>query len=98
MDTGICIEDVVQSLIDLRLAYTGKPTNEINPKQPEARNRRRHNIQYDDINNNLDPSSVLIIDTDKLSTVLNHLSTGNLSSKHSQNTFDPACLRLMNRR
>jgi len=93
-DTGICIEDVIQTLIDLRIAHTGNSTSEITLKQSEIRNRRRH----DNNNNNLDLSSVLIIDTDVLRTAINRLSTGNLSSKNNQNLFDPAYLRLNSRR
>ncbi|CAF2447146.1 unnamed protein product [Rotaria sp. Silwood2] len=97
MDTGICIEDVIQTLIDLRLAHTKKSTNEINLKQQEVRNRRRHQ-QCDNNNNNLDLSSILIIDADALRTALNNSSTNNLSSKDNQNIFDPTYLRLISRR
>ncbi len=93
-DTGICVEDVVQTLIDLHLAHTGNSINDLNLKQSEIRNRRRH----DNNNNNLDPSSILVINTDILRTALNRLSTGNLSSKNNQNLFDPAYLRLNTRR
>ncbi len=93
-DTGICIEDVIQTLIDLHLAHTGNSTSDINLKQSEIRNRRRQ----DNNNNNLDPSSILIINTDVLRTAVNRLSTGNLSSKNNQNLFDPAYLRLNSRR
>ncbi|CAF1082281.1 unnamed protein product [Rotaria sordida] len=97
METGICIEDVVQTLIDLRLAHTKNSTNEINFKQPEVRNRRRHHHHHQ-CDNNLDVSSVLIIDVDALRTALNNLSTSNLSSKHNQNAFDSTYLRLISRR
>jgi hypothetical protein len=93
-DTGICIEDVIQTLIDLRIAHTGNSTNEINLKQSEIRNRRRQ----DNNNNNIDLSAILVIDTDVLRTASNRLSIGNLSSKNNQNLFDPTYLRLNNRR
>ena len=64
--------------------------NDIHLKQTEIRNRRRH----DNNNNNLDLSSLVILNTDILRTEINRLSTGNNSSK----TFDPAYLRLNNRR
>ncbi|CAF1149101.1 unnamed protein product [Rotaria magnacalcarata] len=105
VDTGICIEDVIQTLIDLRLAHTGKSISENNFKQHEVRNRRRHQNQSDDNNNNnnnnnnnLDSSSLLIIDTDALRTALCRLSTNNAASKQNQNIFDPAYLRLLSRR
>lgn len=94
MDTGICIEDVIQTLIDLRIAYTSNSTNEINLKPAEIRNRRRH----DNNNNNIDSSSILIINTDVLRTASNRLSTSNLVSKNNQNLFDSTCLRLNTRR
>ncbi len=93
-DTGICIEDVIQTLIDLRIAHTGNSTNEINLKQSEIRNRRRQ----DNNNNNIDLSAILVIDTDVLRTASNRLTIGNLSSKNNQNLFDPTYLRLNNRR
>ena len=93
-DTGICLEDVVQTLIDLRIGHTGNSTNDINLKQSEIRNRRRH----DNNNNNIDISSILIIDTDILRTELNRLLNGNLSSKNNQNLFDSTYLRLNSRR
>jgi hypothetical protein len=98
MDTGICIEDVIQTLIDLRLAHTGKSTNEITLKQNEIRHRRRYQNQCDNNNNNLDVSSLLIIDDDALRTAMNRLSNGNLSLKNNQNIFDPTYLRIINRR
>ena len=81
MDTGICIEDVVQTLIDLNLAHTGQSINEINFRQQEIRGRRRQHNQYDNNNNNLDGSSVLIINTDVLRAALNHISTSNFTSR-----------------
>jgi hypothetical protein len=98
MDTGICIEDVIQTLIDLRLAHTVKSTNEITLKQTEIRHRRRYQNQCDNNNNNLDVSSLLIIDDDVLRTAMNRLSNGNLSLKNNQNIFDPTSLRIINRR
>lgn len=98
MDTGICIEDVVQTLIDLRLAHTGKSLNDTNLKQLEGRNRRRQQNPLDNNNNTLDPSSVLIIDSDALRSALGRLSSNNLLSKQSQHVFDPKYLRLTNRR
>jgi hypothetical protein len=88
MDTGICIEDVIQTLIDLRLAHTGQSGNEI-------RNRRRQKSNTDNNNNNLDCTSVLTIDEDALRTAYHRFSTSNLAS---QNIFDPTCLRLISRR
>jgi hypothetical protein len=97
-DTGICIEDVIQTLIDLRLAHTVQSTNEITLKQNEIRHRRRYQNQCDNNNNNLDVSSLLIIDDDVLRTAMNRLSNGNLSLKNNQNIFDPTSLRIINRR
>lgn len=94
IDTGICIEDVIQTLIDLHLAHTGNSTSDIHLKQSEMRQRRRH----DNNNNNLDPSSILIINSDVLRTALNQLSMGNSSSQNNSNVFDPAYLRLNTRR
>ncbi|CAF4789306.1 unnamed protein product, partial [Rotaria magnacalcarata] len=42
MDTGICIEDVIQTLIELRLAHTSSSTGETNCKQQESRDHRHH--------------------------------------------------------
>lgn len=86
---------MIQTLIDLHIAHTGNSTNEIHLKQSEMRQRRRH----DNNNNTLDPSSILIINTDVLRTALNRLSTGaNPSSQNNPNLFDPAYLRLNTRR
>lgn len=94
IDTGICIEDVIQTLIDLQLAHTGNSTTDIHLKQSEMRQRRRH----DNNNNNLDPSSILVINSDVLRTALNRSSMGNSSSQNNSNLFDPAYLRLNTRR
>ena len=102
-DTGICMEDIIQTLIDLRLAYTGTPNNEPTPKPNDSRYRRRPKVARDgnpcDSNNNhLDSSSLITIDEDALRVALHRLSTGNLASKHNQNAFDATYLRVINRR
>ncbi|CAF0957605.1 unnamed protein product [Adineta steineri] len=103
IDTGIRIEDVIQTLIDLRIAHTGAENIETNYRQQEARdqrhNNRRRNHKYDDDNNNtLNSTSVLAIDEDVLHTKLVCLLNGTSSLKHDQNIFDANYLRFISRR
>lgn len=107
LDTGICVEDVIQTLIDLRLAHTRASTLEAYHKHQEARdqrNRRRQKSnsdsdQYDDNNNNtLDSTSVLVIDEDLLHSNLVRLANENSSLKQVQHIFDRNYLRLIGRR
>jgi len=106
IDTGICIEDVIQTLIDLRIAHTGTSTIEINYQQQEARDhrhRRRHkpNIDHDQCDNNnnsLNSTSVLAIDGDLLHSNIVRISNGNSSSKQDQHIFNSNYLRLSSRR
>jgi hypothetical protein len=97
IDTGISIEDVVQTLIDLRVAHTGTSTIETNYKQQEARDRRqrRRQILKNDYDNN---TTVLAIDEDLLHSTMARLLNGNLLSKQNQHIFDPTYLRLSSRR
>ncbi|CAF1400742.1 unnamed protein product [Rotaria sordida] len=107
MDTGICIEDVIQTLIDLQLAHTGTTIIETHYKQQEARDQRHHRRrqksngdydQNDNNNNTLHSNSVLTIDEDLLHSTIARLSNENLSSKNDQHIFDRNYLRLINRR
>ncbi|CAF1234523.1 unnamed protein product [Adineta steineri] len=101
MDTGICLEDVIQTLIDLGLAHSGKSTNEITLKPHEIRNQRRrqqNQLDNNNNNNNLESTSFLIINEDVLRTAITRLSTDNTLLKNNQNIFDPSSLRLINRR
>ncbi|CAF2130269.1 unnamed protein product [Rotaria magnacalcarata] len=108
MDTGICIEDVIQTLIELRLAHTSSSTGETNCKQQESRDHRHHHRrrrksnsdsdQCDDNNNTLNSTSVLIIDEDLLHTAITRLSNENVSSNNDQHVFDRNYLRFINRR
>ncbi len=91
IDTGICINDVIQTLIDLRLAHTGISTIDIR----DQRNRRYQKSDIDDNNNS---NSILTIDEDLLHSNLIRLSNGNLLSKSDQHNFLPKYLRLNNRR
>lgn len=102
-DTGICMEDILQTLIDLRLAYTGTPNTEAAAKPNDNRNRRRAKVARegnpcDSNNNHLDSAALVTIDEDALRVALHRLSTGNLASKHNQNAFDATYLRVINRR
>ncbi|CAF4556792.1 unnamed protein product [Rotaria sp. Silwood2] len=106
MDTGIFIEDVIQTLIDLRLGHTGTSTIEIHYKQQEARDQRhrrrqKSNGDYDENdknNNTLNSDSVLTIDEDVLHSTIARLSNENSSSQNDQHIFDRNYLRLINRR
>jgi len=100
IDTGICIDDVVQTLIDLRLAHTGTSTIEMNYKQQEARehrHRRREKSNTDSEQHENNLISILAIDEDLLHSTLARLSKGNLLSKTDQHIFYPKYLRLINR-
>ena len=97
------MEDIVQTLIDLRLAYTGLMNVENQNKTSDGRYRRRRKTSRDgnncdNNNNHLDASAVITIDEDALRSSLNRLSTSDLPSKHQQHLFDPHYLRLNNRR
>jgi hypothetical protein len=99
------MEDIVQTLIDLRLAYTGTMTYETHVKQQDVRYRRRPRVTRDttqscDSNNNdLDSSSSFVtIDEDALRAAMQRLSASNLPAKYQQNIFDATYLRLINRR
>lgn len=97
LDTGICLDDVIRTLIDLQLAYTGQ----MNSKQHEIRdhrNRRRQSDQIDDNNNN-QAFVILTIDEDRLQTLLVQLNqNSNLLSKTEQHLFYPKYLRFLPRR
>jgi len=103
-DTGICTEDILQTLIDLRLAYTGISTNDQPVRTTDGRYRRRPKTsrdgnQCDNNNNHLDSSALITIDEDALRQATNRLAMGNLPySKHNSNVFDSNYLRMINRR
>jgi len=86
IDTGICLDDVIQTLIDLRIAYTG----EVNNRQ--YRRRQRSTSEHDDSSVS---QSVLTIDQDLLHSTLIRF---NLPSKVSQKNFYSKYLRWNNRR
>lgn len=106
IDTGICIEDIIQTLIDLQIAYTSMSTIDTTYKKQEVRDQRQRRRQksnsdcdqYDDNNNALNSTSVLSINEDVLHTALTRLSNENRSSKSDQHVFDPNYLRLTSRR
>ena len=113
METGICIEDVVQTLIDLQLGHIGPSTIETHYKQQEARDQRHrrrgrqkstyYHQQYDNninINNNnaFHSTSILVIDEDLLNSTFARLKNENSLFKHDQHVFDRNCLRIVNRR
>ena len=109
MDTGICIEDVIQTLIDLRLAHSKAPSSEAHHKQLEARGQRHCRRQKstsdtdqcdddDDNNSTLDSTSVLVIDEDLLHSNLVRLSKENSSAKQDEHIFDRNYLRFIGRR
>jgi hypothetical protein len=91
----MCIDDVIQTLIDLRLAHTGIETNY---KQQGVRGRRHKPNQCDDNNNTLNPTSILTIDEDRLHSIKTRLSNGDLLTKPDQHIFHSNYLRLINRR
>jgi len=62
-------------------------------KPAELRNRRRQ-----DNNNNLDLSSILVVNTEQLRSNLHRSSTANNQSKTNIKLFDADYLRLTNRR
>lgn len=100
-DTGICIDDVIQTLIDLRLARTGASTIEMNHRQQEAREHRQRRRQKSnseseqEYDNNNNSTAILTIDEDILHTNFVRLINGNTTD---QNIFYPKYLRLNNRR
>lgn len=104
IDTGICIDDVIQTLIDLRLAHTGVPTIEMNYKQHEARGQRHRRREKsisesdDQYDNNNNSTAILTIDEDRLHSILTRLSNENILTKNDQHIFYPKYLRLINRR
>lgn len=106
IDTGICIEDIIQTLIDLQIAHTSMSTIDTTYKKQEVRDQRQRRRQksnsdcdqYDDNNNALNSTSVLSINEDVLHTALTRLSNENRSSKSDQHVFDPNYLRLTSRR
>ncbi|CAF1096735.1 unnamed protein product [Adineta ricciae] len=106
IDTGICADDIVQTLIDLRLAHIGKSTVENNYRQQEPRDQRhrrrfKSNVdidQCDNNNNTLDLTAVLAIDEDLLHTNFIRLSNRKSSVKSDEHNFDPRYLRFTSRR
>ena len=98
------MEDILQTLIDLRLAHTGisisdQPTKTTDGRYRRRRKNSRDGNQCDNNNNHLDSSALITIDEDILRQAMNRLSMNNLiSSKHNPSTFDPNYLRMTNRR
>ena len=108
IDTGICADDIVQTLIDLRLAHIRKSIVENNHKQQEPRDQRhrrrfKSNMDIDQCDNNnnnntLDLTAVLTIDEDLLHTNFVRLNNRKSSVKLDEHNFDPRYLRLTSRR
>jgi hypothetical protein len=103
MDTGIYMDDVIQTLIDLRLAHTGASNIEMNSKKQEGRDQRprrrqKSNTDHDQCDNNNNSTAILTIDEDLLHTNLARLSNTNVLTKNDQHIFYPKYLRLINRR
>ena len=93
------MEDVIQTLSDLRLAYIGRSTNEVTGKPSDGRYRRRPKPHTcDDNNNHLDSSSTLTIDEVGLRTALDRLLAGNVLTTYHQNMLETKYLRLVSRR
>lgn len=97
------MEDIVQTLIDLRLAHIISSNNENQNKPTESRCRRRRKSSRDgntcdNNNNHLDSSSVITIDEDRLRSTINHSSMNNQSNKKNQYLFDSTCLRFITSR
>lgn len=106
IDTGICADDIVQTLIDLRLAHTGTSTVENNYRKQEPRDQRhrrrfKSNMDIDQCDNNgntLDHTAVLAIDEDLLHTNLVRLNNRKSPVQLNEHNFDPRYLRFTSRR
>ena len=94
IDTGICMEDILQTLIDLRLAHTNASTLQEGHVQ---RYRRRLKSHPENLSTNT-TMSVLVIDQDALHTAM--VRTFNVASatKQDQHIFDARFLRPSQRR
>ncbi len=97
-DTGICIHDVILTLIDLQLAHTGASTIEMNSRDHRPRRHQKSVTDHEQCDANNNSMAIITIDEDLLHTHLTRLTNKNLLSKTDQHIFYPKYLRFPNRR